>query len=555
MAITLSIKKGDTTEVHEREVQERATLIELLKLIQVGRDGSVVGALVDNQVRDLSSSVDDGAVVKFLDLSTLDGVRIYQRSAFFVLVKAVHDLYPEACARILHSVANGLYVELLGGPKLDRLVIDRIESRMKELVEADLPIVRKSIPIRKALDHFKAAGEHDKVRLLSYKSTASVHVYEIEGKVSYFFGYLAPSTGFVRRFSLSQYDNGILIHLPSVANPDKIVQAKKTKKLFEVFKETARWRRILQVEDVGMLNEVIRSQQCGEFVHLAEAMHEKKIAQIADTIKPRSGVKVVLLSGPSASGKTTFTKRLGFQLRINGFKPFQVSMDDYFLDRDKTPRTPEGEHDFESPYAINVELFKENLRDIIAGKEVRLPRYDFKSGKSTPFGKVIHPDHNSIILIEGIHGLNPIFSADLPHEAVYKIYVSALCEVPLDHHNRIPTTDIRFLRRILRDSQFRNYSAEETIMRWPLVREGETKYIFRHQEEADVLFNTALIYELAALKVKVEPLLRQVTPDSPAYAEALRLTKFLSFLLPIPTEVIPPHSILREFLGGGYFSD
>ncbi|MCM2277172.1 MAG: nucleoside kinase [Oligoflexia bacterium] len=550
VAIKVGFEKSDVVEV-----KQGTTLVEVLKLIKGAKESEFFGALVNNKVTELTKSVLESCEVRFLDASTRDGIRIYQRSAFFILVRALRDICPEAKARILHSIANGLYVELVGAT-LAPVQIKQLEERMRELVEQDLPFVRRRVPIPDAIRHFREKGDEDKARLLSFKAGETTSLYELDGTVGYFFGYLAPSTRFIQRFSLAPYDDGILLQLPSVTNPDRIVQPKRTKRLFDLLKETVRWRKILEVEDIGMLNELIRSEKYVDVVHLAEALHEKKIAQVADLIAPeRTGVKVVLLSGPSASGKTTFTKRLAYQLRINGYRPVQVSMDDYFLDRDKTPRTPTGEHDFESPYAIDIPLFKQHLAAMIAGKPVRLPRYDFKSGMNTPFGKTITPDDRCVILIEGIHGLNPVFSVGLPRESLFKIYVSALTEVPLDNHNRIPTTDTRILRRILRDYQFRNYSPEETIKRWPLVREGETQHIFRFQEEADVLFNTALIYELCAMKSLVEPLLTRVSPESPAYAEANRLVKFLSYLLPIPPEKVPLHSILREFTGGGFFQD
>ncbi|MCM2323410.1 MAG: nucleoside kinase [Oligoflexia bacterium] len=549
-AIKLSFEESDAVEV-----KQGTTLVEVLKLIKGAKEKDFVGALVNNKVTEMTKGVLENSQVRFLEATSRDGFRIYQRSALFILIRALDDVCPGVKAKILQSIANGLYVETIGGA-LSPAEIKKLEERMREIVDQDLPFTRKKVPTRQAIEYFRETGDDDKARLLSFKESDTTSLYELAGKTGYFFGYLAPSTGLIQRFSLRPYDDGILLQLPTATSPDKIVQPKKTKKLFEVLKEALRWRKILEVEDIGMLNEVIRAEKYVEVLHLAEALHEKKIAQVADLIAPeQTGVKVVLLAGPSASGKTTFTKRLAFQLRINGFRPVQVSMDDYFLDRDKTPRTPKGEHDFESPHAINIPLFKEHLAEMIQGKTVRLPHYDFKTGTSAPTGKVISPDDKCVILIEGIHGLNPAFSVGLPQDSIFKMYVSALTEVPLDNHNRIPTTDTRILRRILRDYQFRNYSPEDTIKRWPLVREGETQHIFRYQEEADVLFNTALIYELSAMKSLVEPLLLKVRPDSPAYSEALRLTKFLSYLLPIPPEKVPLHSILREFTGGGFFQD
>lgn len=486
---------------------------------------------------------------ELLDMSHPQGFRMYQRSAILIMLKALEDIAPTAQLTVVHSISNGIFTRISGIQTIGREFLMRLRSRMKELIAEDLPFTSREVPMADAIAYFKLRGEDDKARLLGFKTEKTIKLYELGGVRSYFSGTLTPSTGYVKRFFLRSMEDGIVLRL---VIPGRSVRARGYRKLLTVLNESVRWRKILEVEDIGMLNEVISSGRYPEFVHMAEALHEKKIAQLADQIVQRKGTRVVLLSGPSASGKTTFAKRLAFQMRINGFKTVLVSMDDYFLDREKTPKTPTGDYDYESPHALNIELFKQNLADIIAGRPVRLPRYDFKTGRSTPFGGLVHPDPSNLLIIEGIHGLNPYFSDDLPREAIYKIYVSAITEVPLDRHNRIPTSDTRFLRRILRDHQFRNYSAEQTILRWPLVREGESKYIFRFQEEADVFFNTALIYELCALKSGVEPLL-VAAQDSPAYEDAMRLQRLLSFLLTIPKESVPPQSILREFLGGGYF--
>ncbi|OFZ17953.1 MAG: hypothetical protein A2X94_08655 [Bdellovibrionales bacterium GWB1_55_8] len=535
-------------------VAKGTSLMEVVQQMSGGAQGrSIFAAFVDNKLRELSTRVEQDSQVRFVGLNSLDGIRVYQRSASFILIKALHDLYPEARIHILHPLSNGLYAEISNGPQITPQIIRSLEDRMQEIVKLDLPFQREEVPIEKAIEVFRASGRDDKARLLSFRNATKASVYQLDGMLNYFYGYLAPSTGYVKQFSLDAYDKGMILHLPSLMHPTKLVRAKKSKKLYDVFKETRRWRQILEVEDVGMLNELIRTQRYNEFVLISEAFHEKKIAQIADTITKRKETRVILVSGASASGKTTFTKRLGIQLRINGHKPLLVSMDDYFLDRDKTPKSANGDHDFESPYAVNVALFQENLRKIVEKKEVELPKYDFKTGTGGLSGKTIRPEEHGLVIVEGIHALNPLFWSELPKESIFKIYVSPLTEVPLDTHNRIPTTDTRILRRIIRDHQFRNYSAAQTILRWPSVREGESQYVFPFQEEADVFFNTALVYELAALKTAVEPVLEQVPVDSYAYGEALRLMKFLSYFLPIPVDAIPRHSILREFVGGSSF--
>lgn len=549
MSITLNLEGNRAISI-----KKGTTLQEVLKITGDDENREIMAAFLDNKMRELSHPLEQDGDVKFVGLNSLDGIRVYQRSASFILIKAVHELAPQANIKILHPIANGLYVEIENGPHMNSEFVKSIEARMREIVAQDLPFTREEVPIDDAIRRFRDNGKNDKARLLSYRNSKVASIYRLGDLINYFYGYLAPSTGYIKIFSLQPYDQGLILQLPTIMNPTKLTPAKKNKKLYEVFKETRKWRSILNVDDVGMLNEVIRAGNYTEFVLIAEAFHEKKIAQIADKISARKDTKIILISGPSASGKTTFTKRLAIQLRVNGLKPLLISMDDYFLDRDKTPKAPSGEHDFESPYAINIELFQENLKAIIENREVELPHYDFKTGKAVmTSGHKIVPDDQSVVLIEGIHGLNPLFSTELPQNKIFKIYVSPLTEVPLDSHNRVPTTDTRILRRIIRDHQFRNYSAKDTILRWPSVKEGEVKHIFPHQEEADVFFNTALIYEFAALKSLVEPVLEQVPHESTAYGEAVRLLKFLSYFLPIPVEVVPRHSILREFLGNSSF--
>ena len=538
------------------EAAAGARLLEVIKANALDPEKTILAAFAGNKIRELSYVLPDAAEqldLELVGMGSLDGIRIYQRSASFVLIKALGELQPQARIRILHSVANGLYCEVKKGPPLTASFIKELEVKMREITAADLPFEREEVPVAEAIRVFKKSGSDDKARLLSYRPSDKASIYRLGGLANYFYGYLAPSTGYIKHFALSLYDNGFILQLPSLNSPNKVGPVRKNRKLYEVFKETLRWREILEVPDVSMLNEVINSKRFIEFVLISEAFHEKKIAQIADMITERGKTKVVLISGPSASGKTTFTKRLAIQLRINGRKPLLVSMDDYFLDRDKTPKDKKGAHNFETPLALNIEMFKDHMREIIAGREIELPRYDFKTGTNSMSGTKIIPGDQSVVLVEGIHGLNPVFTEDLPVESIFKIYVSALTEIPLDRHNRIPTADTRLLRRIIRDSQFRCYGAADTIARWPSVREGETKYVFSHQEEADVFFNTALIYEHAALKTIAEPVLRAVSPDTRAYAEALRLLKFLAYFLPVPVDVIPRHSILREFLGSSSF--
>ncbi len=548
MKIKVKLPQGKSLELNSG-----VSISQVLKIIGKDKDKNIIAAIVDNQVKEFNTKLLSNVTLGFVELDSADGKRIYQRSAVFILIKALHDTHPKSEIKILHPVSNGLFCKISGVPAINSTLINRLKKRMMEISKANIPFEREEVAIEKAIAIFKKSGKKDKAALLSYRTAKKASIYTLEDHVNYFYGYLAPSTGYIKHFSITAYAKGILLQLPSSFHPLKAPRVRKNKKLFEVFQETLKWRHILEVENVAMLNKVIIEDKFTEFVLIAEAFHEKKIAQIADTIASQKHIKVVFVSGPSASGKTTFLKRLAIQLRIDGFKPLLIPMDHYFIDRDKTPLGDNGKPDFESPNALNIALIQQNLEEIIKNKAIELPKYDFKTGKSKMSGFIIEPTEKSIILVEGIHGNNPLFSANLPRENIFKIYVSALTEVPLDQHNRIPTTTNRLLRRMIRDYQFRNYSATETILSWPLVRSGETKHVFPFQEEADVFFNTALIYELAVLKTMAEPRLKEVMRNSPAYAEAVSLLKFLSYFQPIPKKVVPSHSILREFLGGSSF--
>jgi uridine kinase len=527
---------------------------EALKQFSGSEDQSVMAAIVNNRARDLNYPLQEDSKLQPIPFSSLEGIRIYQRTCIFVLVRALRDCAPLARARVVHPIPNGLYIEFDGLERLDPAFIRDLRTAMTRLVQAELPIARRKITLEKAIEFFQSHGEHAKVRLLQNHKASSVTLYDLDGLQTFFFGFLAPKTSYAKHFSLSQYGRGLLLKIPSRHQPNTVSESThQIRHALGMIEETVRWRKIVEIEDLGSLNEAIRKGRVIDSVQLSEAAHEKRLTKLADLITNQVKAKIIFLSGPSASGKTTFAKRLALQLRINGVFPIPISMDDYFLDRDKTPRQPNGDFDFESPHALDIARFERNLQDLLAERSTTLPRYDFKTGTSIPLGRTINPHPQSVFVVEGIHALNPIFSKNVNPGSSFKIYVSPVVEITLDDQNRIPATDARMLRRMVRDSQFRNYSASQTIMRWPAVREGESKHIFPHQDEADFFFNTALLYELAAIKKLADPLLANVRSHEEAYPEAMRLRKFLSFILDMPHDAVPNDSILREFIGGSCF--
>ena len=433
-------------------------------------------------------------------------------------------------------------------------VVNRLRKRMKELIVEDLPFIREKVFTEKAIDEFNKAGLYEKALLFKTRKRIYTSIYKLNNDINYFFGYLVPSTGYLKLFDIVKYHEGILIRLPSKSNPDCLELVKKQHMLFTIFREHKTWIKILEVPYVGNLNDYILKNKITEFIQISEALHEKKIASIADSIyKERQDAKLILISGPSSSGKTTFSKRLSIQLRVLGIKTFQVSLDDFFLNREQTPKDENGEYDFETIDAIDIELFNRCLVDLMDGKPVHMPKFDFPKGEKVFSKEETYLDKNSIIIVEGIHGLNPNLTPQIKEKNKFKVFVSALTQISIDAQNPIPTTDNRLIRRIVRDYQFRGYSALDTIKRWPSVKKGEEKYIFPYQENADVMFNSALLYELAVLKSLAEPILYEVPENLEENAEAVRLLKFLSYFLPGKNIDIPPTSILREFLGGSSF--
>ncbi|AGC69084.1 phosphoribulokinase/uridine kinase [Thermoclostridium stercorarium subsp. stercorarium DSM 8532] len=513
----------------------------------------VVAAYVNNEIRELTYAVTEDCNITFIDLSTADGARIYERSLTFLLVKAFHDIFPGESLEICHSVSKGLFFEC-SVRGLDENGVKIIEARMRELVNMDLPFEKKTMPTEEAKQLFINKNRPDKYGAIKYREKPYVTFYKFDDMEDYFYGYMVPSSGYLSLFRL-EYDNGgIVLISPRTTNPNTIEEHDIPKKLFQIFSEYRQWVNILGVDNVGKLNDIVESGKADEFIRISEALHEKKIARIADMIAERKDrVKVILIAGPSSSGKTTFAQRLSIQLRVNGLIPVTISTDDYFVDKDKTPLDENGKPDYEALEAVDLKLFNEHLNSLIKGAEVSIPTFNFLTGKREYRGRKLRLGKDHVLIIEGIHGLNPRLTEEVNEDSKFKIYISAITSMRIDKHNRIPTTDLRFIRRIVRDYKFRGCPAEKTIELWPSVRRGEERNIFPFQEQADVMFNSSLIYELGVLKTLAIPLLSEIRPDQPQYAESRRLIEFLSYFLNIESDEIPPNSILREFIGGSCF--
>lgn len=532
--------------------------VELMELARAYEEKSkyrAACAIVNNNLRELTYTLNEDAEVEFLNLSTEVGMKIYVRTLTFLFIKACHDIFPDCRVHIEHSLGNGLYCEVYRKESLDEEDVEKIEIRMRELVDADIPIKKQKMPTEEAALYFKKMGWEDKVRVLRYRKAPFVNLYELDGLKDYFYGYMLPSTGYLKWFELKFYLPGVILQFPSRSNPVEVAPYREQAKLARVFREAEQWAHILNVADVGALNDFITSGKSGEIIRIAEALHEKKIAQIADTIyENRDKMRLILIAGPSSSGKTTFAQRLMVQLRVNGLRPVSISLDDYLLERDKTPLDEEGKPDFEALEAIDLRLFNQQLTRLIQGREVLLPKFNFHTGKREYQSMPIKIEKDQPIIIEGIHGLNERLTSSIPKENKFKIYVSALTQLSIDNHNRISTTDTRLLRRIVRDSWARSADAKRTISMWPSVLKGAEKNIFPYQEEADAIFNSAMVYELAVLKKYAEPLLKKIKSTEPEYITAKHLLKFLDYFVPIIDERdIPLTSIIREFIGGSCF--
>ena len=512
-----------------------------------------VSAKVNNKVEGLNYRVYHNKDVEFLDLTSPSGQRTYTRTLFMVLCKAVKDIYPDGKVDIDIPVSNGYYCDLKINGQITDEVAMRIRSRMQEIINAKMPIHRFECTTDEAIKIFSELGTLSKVKLL--KSTGRLYTtyYDIDGYKDYYYGSLLTNTSQLTLFGLEKYYDGLLLRIPSLKDPSKLGELIRQDKMFEIFREHHHWQDLLGLRTIGDLNDAVAKGGASDLINLSEALQEKKIARIADEIAARKNVKMVLIAGPSSSGKTTSCKRLSIQLLTNGIRPVPVSLDDYFVDREFTPKDETGEYDYESLYALNIPLLNQQMNDLFAGKEVELPKYNFQTGKSEKSGKKLKMGENDVLVVEGIHALNPELTAQIPDEQIYRVYASAFTTILLDSHNYVPTTDNRLLRRIIRDYKYRGVSAQETIHRWPSVRAGENKWIFPYQENADAMFNTAMLFELAVIKSQAEPLLETVPENCDEYSEAYRLLKFLKYIKPIPNRQVPPTSLLREFLGGSSF--
>ncbi|MDN0052557.1 nucleoside kinase [Bacteroides caecigallinarum] len=540
-----------------REFPEGTSLIDIYRELGLNMPYGPVSAKVNNKVENLNFRVYYNKDVEFLDITSASGMRTYVRSLCFILVKAVDDLYPCGTISLEHPVSKGYFCKL----HIDRTIglddVSRIKKRMQEIINEDLPITRYEQRTEDVIKIFQERGMTDKVKLLSTSGKLYSFYYRLGDTLDCYYSSLVPSTGYIKKFDIVKYYDGLLLQIPNKNNPEKIEELIKQEKMLEVFQEHHRWNEILGISTVGDFNIACNEGHAIDLINVSEALQERKIVKIADEIAARqvgeNRVKIILISGPSSSGKTTFSKRLSIQLMTNGLKPYPISLDDYFVNRDNTPLDENGNHDFESLYAVDLPFFKKQLDTLLEGGEVELPKFNFSSGMRESSGIKFKLEDNMILILEGIHALNPELTPNIPAENKYKIYVSALTTILLDKHNYIPTTDNRLLRRIIRDSKYRGSSAESTIARWPSVRAGEEKWIFPYQENADAMFNSALLFELAVIKDHIEPILRKVPNKCPEYSEAHRLLHFLSYFVSIQDTELPPTSLLREFLGGSSF--
>ena len=537
-------------------VAKGTTLLEVAKAFNIKLNNPVLGAMVNNKLRENSFAFYQPKTVRFIDISHADGIRMYIRSLSFVLYAAVEEIFPGTKLRIEHSVSNGFYCEL-DNQKSEMSVqtVFEIGQRMRKIVAQNLPFTMHRDETDEVVHMLEERGLTDKTELIRHRGQYYTTFYQMGKHINTFYGFLVPSTSYLKVFDLNKYYNGMLLQIPKRNNPSEVEDLIIQNKMFDIFREFNQWNKVLNVTKVSDLNRESGNGKSETLIKVTEALHEKKIGQIADQIAARRDkLRIVLISGPSSSGKTTFGKRLAVQLLVAGIKPLNLSLDNYFVNREHTPRDENGEYDFEALEAIDLKLFNDHLVALLDGQEVEIPKFSFETGSRIYDGSKLKMSNENILIIEGIHGLNPSLTPLIQSEAKFKVYVSALTSINFDNHTRIPTTDNRLIRRIVRDYKYRKYSARDTISRWSSVRHGEEIHIFPYQEEADVMFNTALLYEFAVLKPFAEPILLEVQSNTPEFSEANRLLKFFSYFKPMQPREIPPTSILREFLGGSSFS-
>lgn len=549
--ITIYCKNNNTY----KDVPIGSSLLDIYTAVGAPLRYRPMNAQVNNKTESLNFRCWQPKDIEFIDYTQLSGLRTYVRSLCHIFSKAVYDIWPTATLNLEHPVSKGYYCVIHNGKNIDLETIEKIKKRMWELIDADLPFLHKSVRTVDAAVLFRERGMNDKARLIETAGLPYTSYYELEGYINFFYGCLTPSTGYIQLFDLEPYMDGVLLRIPKQTDPMELQPVIKQDKMFEAYKEHLTLQRTVGLDNVGDLNLAIEKGRSQDIILVSEAMQEKQVAKIAEKIADgyKEGIRIVLISGPSSSGKTTFCKRLQVQLTTNLLHPVGISLDDYFLNREDTPKDEHGEYDFESLYALDLPYFNKDLKKLLSGEEIELPSFNFESGRRIFKGKKLKLRENSILVIEGIHALNPELTEFIDDKYKYRVYVSVLTSISLDNHNWIPTTDNRLLRRIIRDYRFRGYSAEDTINRWPSVRRGEDKWIFPYQENADAMFNSAMLYELAALRKYAGPILAQVPESNKANAEAYRLLRFLRYFNYIPTEELPGTSLLREFLGGGSF--
>lgn len=543
-------------EGKEMECPIGITLEELAEKVEDNHKYKIVLALVNGKLSELSKFAEDGTKIEFLGTDTVCGIETYRRSAVFMMMKSFYNVCGEGnIEKIIldYSVSKGYYCKIKGSVEVTDELLAKVKLHMDDIVEKNLPITKRTIATNEAVELFNKHGMYDKEKLFKYRRASNVNVYTLSHFEDYYYGYMVPSTGYLKYFELYRYDEGFVLQLPVKENPEVVPSFEPQEKVFGALKESAIWGELMNIENVGALNEAVSNGRIKDIILVQEALQEMKIAKLAEQIKERKGTKFVMIAGPSSSGKTTFAKRLSIQLKANGLKPHIISVDDYFVERSKTPLDEDGKKDYEVLEALEIEQFNEDMTKLLNGEEVEILAFNFKIGKRESIGRKYKLEKDDILVIEGIHCLNDKLSYSLPKESKFKIYISALTQLNIDEHNRIPTTDGRLLRRMVRDARDRATSAEETIERWQSVRKGEENNIFPYQEEADAIFNSALIYELGVLKQFAEPLLFNVPQSSPQYIEAKRLLKFLDYFLCINTELIPSNSLVREFIGNGIF--
>lgn len=548
--INIVLPNGNT-----KKIEKGMRLIDLAPEFQGKYPTPFVLARVNNVYKELNRSItEDLSRVEFLDLHTKEGIRTYQRSTTFLMVVATNNVAPHISIRVNHHINGGYFCESEDGGSFDKELLLQIKNEMIRISQEDMPIIKKSYSLDAALKIFDEGKMYDKKALFKYRRSSRINLYELDGLHGYFYGDMVPSAGYIKKFELTAYNTGFVLQFPDEQNPTMISPFVPAPKLSNIFRESEEWARIMEVDTVGALNDIISKGGTRDLMLISEALHEKKIAQIADQITAKKDkIGVILVAGPSSSGKTTFAQRLAIQLRVSGMRPHAISIDDYFVNREFTPIDEDGKPDFESIEAIDVKLFNKHMLELLDGKEVEIPTFNFKTGTREYKGNKLKLATDEVLIVEGIHGLNEKLSSSIPRENKFKIYISCLTQLNVDYHNRIPTTDTRLIRRMVRDYEHRGMSPERTLELWPMVRRGERKNIFPFQEEADVMFNSALIYELAALKHLAEPLLFQVDRSSPYFAEAKRMLKFLEYFLGVGTVDIPVNSIVREFVGGSCF--